>query len=128
MSASVTRFENERLTIVFLKGESHATIKWTGVSDSKNPMSFLAPVIDKVVQNSRGMKVTVDFSQMEFMSSSAVSPIIDLVKMLHETCPDVLVVFADNDWQRVHARCLRTITRVLKRVRVEMRPASSEGG
>ncbi len=123
MSRSEFTFEKDGLEIVVGTTSSEVTVTWRGASDSRTPLAFLSPLVDKIIEVSNGRKVTVDFSRLDFMNSSTITSVIGLVKSLNETSPSVVVIFADVDWQRVHMRCMRTITRVLDNVRVEGRPA-----
>ncbi len=121
MNGSDLRFEKDGLTIVVSTTPAEARVIWTGVSDSRDPSTFLSPAVDRIVKSSSGLKVTIDLSGMDFMNSSTISSLVGLVKTLNGTSPEVVVVFADSDWQRVHMRCMRTITRVLQHVTVEGR-------
>jgi hypothetical protein len=127
MSASTDRFEQDGLIITVAKSARSVSITWSGVSDSRNPATFLNPFIRKLVQEVRGFAVTIDFTALEYMNSATVSPIIHFIKALDADGTQVLVLFTENDWQRVHLRCLRSIARTLTHVRVEGKLASSNG-
>jgi hypothetical protein len=126
MNQEILNFEQDKLRIVVTKSGSTAHVEWFGMSDARNPAAFLAPVLNNLVETLKGQDVTVDFTKIEYMNSSTVSSIISLVKGLNGTAEKVVVLFADNDWQRIHLRCMRTITRSLKRV--EVRGDGNTGG
>lgn len=119
-----TRFENAELAIVLSETDSDVTLHWHGSSDSRDPGEFLEPVFQKTTRRLKGRPLTLDFSHLEFMNSSTVSPIISLLKTLNGKQMRVRVVFGREEWQQVHVRCMRTITRTLQHVEVLGPPAS----
>jgi hypothetical protein len=120
------KFEQGGLTILVSRAKGSASVTWLGVSDSRNPGAFLNPIVQRLVDELKECTVTVDFTRMEFMNSSTVAPIINLIKRLNANRIDAVVLFKNDDWQRTHLRCMQTITRVLKHVRVEGRTASTQ--
>lgn len=123
MSALDFRFVRDGLTILIERSEGEATVTWQGISDARNPGQVLRPVLDHITHELKDVKVTLDFTGLEYMNSSTVSPIISLIKALDAGGKDTLVVFSDTDWQVTHLRCMKAIARMLSHVRVE---ASSE--
>ena len=116
--AAKTTFEHADLTILLTETVRGATMSWRGTSDARDPSAFLEPVFGRVIDLVGGRDLTIDFTGLEFMNSSTVSPIIALLKKLNEKGIRSRVVFGSDDWQRVHMRCLRTITRVLQNVQI----------
>ena len=112
------RYERGELVILFTQTEREAKMIWRGASDARDPNAFLEPVFNKVMADLDERSLTIDFTDLEFMNSSTVSPIISLLKTLDARGIKSRVVFGAEDWQQVHLRCLRTITRVLKHVQV----------
>ena len=119
-----SKFTHGDLVIVLSHSPGEATMSWHGSSDARNPAEFLEPIFRHVVAVSRGRRrtVTVDLTKLEYMNSSTVSPIINLLKTLNAEGIKSRVVFSDAEWQQVHMRCMRTITRVLANVEVEGSP------
>ena len=116
--AAETRFEHADLTILLTETAREATMSWRGTSDARDPKAFLEPVFSRVIDKVKGRDLTIDFTGLEFMNSSTVSPIIALLKQLNENGIKSHVVFNNEDWQVVHMRCLRTIATVLRNVEV----------
>jgi anti-anti-sigma regulatory factor len=123
MSDAGLKFENEGLTILVSQSHGEATIAWRGESGSRNPGDFLTPITTRLVKELRGLSVTIDFSRLEYMNSSTVGPLIACIKSFDGLGAPVLVVFSDEDWQRTHVQCMRTIARTLKNVRIDVRAA-----
>ena len=121
MSSMTQRFESGSLVITVTRTASSASIAWTGESDSRNPGDFLNPLVAKLAKELANNNVTIDFSELTYMNSATVAPLIMCIKSLDGTATSVLVTFSDQDWQRTHVQCVRTISRQLKKVRIEVR-------
>jgi hypothetical protein len=122
MTEPVVKFEKDGLCIQMSRSGEQVSVCWLGVSDSRAPAAFLNPVIEQVVRGAKGAQVTVDFTQLEYMNSATVTPLISLVKALDDAGCRVLVLFAEVDWQRTHLQCMRAISRTMSNVCVEGRP------
>jgi hypothetical protein len=116
-------FEYGQLRITIRRGHGRATILWRGVSDTRDPASFLNPLVRDLKEAIGPENVVLDFSQLEFMNSATVAPLIGFVRTFSSSERTVTVVFSDVDWQRPHAQCMRAIARTLKRVLVEVQAA-----
>lgn len=128
MSDMTQRFENGNLIIVVGRTPAVTTITWTGESDSRNPVDFLNPLIAKLAKELVGHNVIVDFSELTYMNSATVAPLINTIKSLDAAAASVLVVFSDMDWQRTHVQCVRTIARQLKKVKIEVKARAATSG
>jgi anti-anti-sigma factor len=124
MSSTTQRFENGSLNITLQRTATASTITWSGESDARNPGDFLNPLISKLSKELAGQNVIIDFSGLTYMNSATVAPLINSIKSLDGAAASVLVVFSDQDWQRTHVQCVRTISRALKKVKIEVRPHS----
>jgi len=123
MTAKETRFERDGLSIVIRQAGPGWVMRWTGSSDARTPQEFIQPIVEFVLERTENGSVTIDFTGLEFMNSSTVSPIIGLLKSLNAKSIATRVVFSSADWQQTHLRCLKTISRVLEHVTVVGRPA-----
>ena len=121
MSSMTQRFESGSLVLSVMRTAATTTIAWTGESDSRNPGEFLNPLVAKLAKDLTGLSVVIDFSELTYMNSATVAPLIMCIKSLDGTANSVLVVFSDQDWQRTHVQCVRTISRQLKKVKIEVR-------
>jgi anti-anti-sigma regulatory factor len=128
MSDTTQRFDNGNLTIVVARTPAVTTITWTGESDSRNPVDFLNPLIAKLAKELAGHNVIIDFSELTYMNSATVAPLINTIKSLDGSAASVLVTFSDMDWQRTHVQCVRTIARQLKKVKIEVKPRPPTAG
>jgi hypothetical protein len=121
MTNSDLDFEHGGLRIEVFRSETKARILWSGVSDSRNPGALLNGALLRMVDELEGCKVTVDFRRLQYMNSSTVPPIINLIKRLNARAISCLVLYSDSDWQRTQLRCMQTIARTLPHVQVEGR-------
>jgi hypothetical protein len=115
------RYERDGLQIFASLVGTRAMISWRGLSDSPNPAAFLDPVTTELTERLKGADVTVDFTRLEYMNSATVGPLLKLIKRLDANGTAILVLFSTIDWQRTHLKCMTTIARTLKHVKVEGR-------
>lgn len=122
MISTSDKFENEALTIHVSRSGDNVTIAWTGESDARSPGDYLNPLFARLVNEYAGLNVTIDFSGLKYMNSATVAPLIVSIKSFDAKAAAVLVIFSDMDWQRTHVQCVRTISRALKKVKIEVNP------
>jgi hypothetical protein len=102
MNGTNIKFERGELVIAFEQSADQASMTWRGVSDSRNPDEFLEPVFRHVLFKAQGCQLEIDFTELEFMNSSTVSPIISLLKKLDAAKISTSVIFSDVDGQQTH--------------------------
>jgi hypothetical protein len=94
-------------------------IRWSGVSDSRDPSTHLSPFLFSLIPRLKSREVVIDFRGFEYMSSATVSPLINFVKSLNaEGIPTSLLFDPTVSWQKINAQCLRAIARTLPHVQV----------
>jgi hypothetical protein len=127
MTAATTTYENENLVVHVRRHGHEASVAWTGESDGRSPGDFLNPLMTRLVKDFTGLQVTIDFSGLTYMNSATVAPLIMCIKAFDGAAESVLVIFSDMDWQRTHVQCVRTISRTLKKVKIEVKAALKPG-
>jgi hypothetical protein len=110
----------DALSIVVERSDSEASMTWLGESDGRNPSEFLTPIVTQLASELSGLPVTIDLTGLAYMNSATVAPLIACIKAFDACAPVVHVQFSNVDWQRTHVQCLRTISRKLKGVRIEV--------
>lgn len=119
MMGSTFHFEHEGLVIDFNGKGDPASIRWSGVGDSRDPAVRLRPFFAVVVAALRGRAVVVDFRQLDYMSSAMVAPLIHLVKELSAAGARTTLLFdVTIPWQKANAHAMRAIGRTLENVEV----------
>jgi hypothetical protein len=112
-------FTRDGLSIVVDQQTSTATVRWLGVSDSRDPAIHLLPYLTSLLDSLAGKDVFVDFREFEYMNSATVSPLINFVKNLDAKGARTTLAFdAKVPWQKVNAQCMRAIARTLSNVKV----------
>lgn len=122
---ATSRFEREGLTVEVDRSVGKAAMSWIGESDSRSPSDFLNPIIKQLALELAGARITVDLTRLTYMNSATVAPLIACIKSFSGGANAVEVLFSDADWQRTHVQCLRTISRTLKNVHIDVRPAGN---
>jgi hypothetical protein len=121
MSDQDTSFKQDGLCIRVVRSGGQGQMLWSGYSDARLPHVFLAPIVRRVVEVMVGTQLTIDFRALEYMNSSTVSSILNLLKSLDRAKIETVAIFGNSDWQATHLRCMRTVTRALENITVEGR-------
>jgi hypothetical protein len=125
MTIKTERYEHDALVIDVTRSKDEVKIAWTGESDSRSPGEFLNPLFARLVAESAGLAITIDFSGLKYMNSATVAPLLVSLKTFDAKAKSLLAVFSDMDWQRTHVQCIRTISRSLKKLRIEVRASGA---
>ena len=113
-------FEHGYLIIDINQSAKRIMITWRGVSEARDPASFLTAILDELVTATQGRSVEVDFRSLEFMNSSTLALVMIFIKSLNaHTIPTVLLFDVSVDWQRINYQCMKIISRSLKSLQVE---------
>lgn len=119
MMATAKQFEHNGLIITVQDVNDTVTIRWFGVSDTREPAIHLSPYLVTLLDGLNGKTVVVDFREFEYMNSATVSPIINFVRNLDARGAKTTLLFDSNaPWQKVNAQCMRAIARTLTNVNV----------
>ena len=106
------------LEIVVNEGDK-ITIEWLGRSENREPSALLNPYFKDIVENASGKEVEVDFKKLEYMNSSTVPPIIQMIKNLDTKSISTKVFYnKDSKWQAASFKALETIATSLKNIEV----------
>ena len=57
-------------------------MKWLGKSRERDPGAMLYPYFNEIINEIKEGDLTIDFSELEYMNSSTVPPILKLFKLL----------------------------------------------
>ena len=112
--------DHGNLSIEINQTYQHVIITWRGISDARDPASFLAALFDELIRETRGRSVEVNFRPLRFMNSSTLSLIMVFVKALNANATPTRLLFDLNvDWQRINHQCMKIISRTLKSLQIE---------
>ncbi len=112
------RLEFQKLTIT-AEGKGPFTIKWLGVSQARDPAASINPYIEKLAGELGAGPVEVDFTELEYMNSSTVTPIIAMCQLFDKKgIATTLRYDAGSSWQTATFKALITLSRVMKNITV----------
>ncbi|MBN2159856.1 MAG: hypothetical protein JW807_10705 [Spirochaetes bacterium] len=107
--------ENE-LEIIFTEGGKNV-VTWTGKSESKNPSAVITPYFKQILDKFKGKELLVQFEKLEYINSSTVPPIVDLVSDLDKSGVKTTITFDKNSkWQSASFKALETIVKNMKNI------------
>lgn len=112
-------YNNDNMEIAIETGDINKLI-WKGKSIDRDPSSTLNPYLSGLMDDLKGKKLEVDFSELEYMNSSTVPPIIELAKNLDKNKIESVISYnSSSSWQAASFKALETI--VLKMENVEVK-------
>lgn len=95
-------------------------MEWLGRSESRNPADHLNPYLDNFIDKIQGKNLLIDYTNLEFMNSSTVPPIIKLIKSCSTSGIKVTVHFSKNvEWQSASFKPLQTVCMSLNNISIE---------
>lgn len=106
------------LSIEIRDGEK-ITMSWLGKSESREPSAVLNPYLAKTIDAISGKGMVVDFTKLEYMNSSTVPPIIQLIKNLNSKSIATKIYYdKESKWQAASFKALETISKALSSIEV----------
>ncbi len=110
---------NDGTLTIEIKDDAIITMSWLGRSENREPATVLNPYLAKIIDGLSGKELAVDFTKLEYMNSSTVPPIIQLLKNL-EAKKVVTKIFYDKEskWQAASFKALETISKAMTSIEV----------
>ncbi|MEZ4221575.1 MAG: hypothetical protein R3B13_11660 [Polyangiaceae bacterium] len=119
MNEGIETFAKDGLSITVSRSHTSATMRWTGMCDARDPETILGPLFRRLTQELKGLNLTIDFREFEYMNSATVSPILQFIKKLDASdTPTTLLYDCTVNWQRINCQCMRAIARTLNHLQV----------
>ncbi len=110
-------FEESGIRVV--RGEHSTRIIWLGVWDLRVPDLGIGPFFKSLMPSLSGKKVIVDFCECEYINSSSINTLFQLVKDLNAKELDTELLYnATVEWQRITFRSVKTVTQTLPHIHV----------
>ena len=111
--------KDNELEIIFKEGSKNV-VTWIGKSESKSPSSVITPYFNKIFDKFKGKELLVQFEKLEYINSSTVPPIIQLIKDLEENNIKSTITYDRNSkWQVASFKALETIVRTMNNISVK---------
>ena len=79
-------------------------VPWQGKSNDRNPSLYLGPFFEKVIKHVKdaGKKLELDFTQLQYMNSSTITPVVQLLDQARESGLSVFVLYdKSKSWQEI---------------------------
>ncbi|MDM8514704.1 hypothetical protein QUF76_00760 [Desulfobacterales bacterium HSG16] len=117
----VKNFSNASLQIVISnQGENKYNMNWIGQSDDRTPSTSLNPYLDSLIPALAGSQLVVEYTQLEYMNSSTVPPIIQFIKKLNSNETTTLIHYdASSKWQSASFKAIETLSRMMPHITVK---------
>ncbi len=112
VNQTMRTFENEGLMISVHAAGGKTHILFSGKSDSRDPGALIRRVREEIIKTAGKQPALIDISELEFMNSATVSPILDLLKSFNDAAIDTTMIFdTRKDWQRINFNCMKVIVK-----------------
>lgn len=95
-------FENNLLKITVQNEKDQIEVKWNGKSVERDPGTFITPILLNVLElsSSSNKVITMDFTELEYMNSSTITPIIKVLERAKRSNNHLTVVYKRSlKWQ-----------------------------
>lgn len=107
------------LTIEIIVDGPKTVMRWLGQSDSRNPAGELNPYMNELLDDLKNLELTIDFTELEYMNSSTVPPILQFLKKLNDQEVKTTVAYkAELKWQAASFKALETFSRMFTHLTV----------
>ncbi len=98
---------------------STVTMSWLGRSENREPSVTLNPYLSGIIDDLSGKELAVDFTKLEYMNSSTVPPIIQLIKNLNSKGITTKIFYdKESKWQAASFKALETISKAMPGIEV----------
>ena len=95
-------------------------MKWLGKSRERDPGALLYPYFNEIINEIKEGDLIIDFSELEYMNSSTVPPILKLFKLIDTRKIKTKILYdGRSGWQSASFKALSTIAETLDYVDVE---------
>jgi len=95
-------YSNDLLKLEVREDLDCIDIKWTGKSVTRKPAQFITPILVDVLKKSsdEDKRIVLDFTKLEYMNSSTITPIIKILERAKRGANRVTVLYEKaKKWQ-----------------------------
>lgn len=100
----VETFNNNLLDIKVTEDDDNILLHWSGKSIDRKPSIFITPILIKILKKciDKEKKMILDFSNIEYMNSSTITPIIKILERAKRSKVYVTVDYLSSlKWQQL---------------------------
>ncbi len=107
------------LLIVEIIESEVISMLWSGRSENKEPSVILGPYLVEIIDEINGRKLDIDFTKLEYINSSTVLPIIQMLKYLHSKKVSAKIYYdKESKWQSASFKALEAISKAMPGIQV----------
>ena len=115
----MSNLKDNNLEITFQEGSKNI-LTWIGKSEARDPSSVINPYLKEIFEKFKGKNLEIKFEKLQYMNSSTVPPIIQLIKDLEENSITSKITYdKSSKWQVASFKALETIVRTMHNITVE---------
>jgi hypothetical protein len=112
-------FTNNKLTIDVTESSDRIVFAFKGKSVDRDPGNFLTPIIQEALNRAQNRTVELNFTLLEYMNSSTVTPIIKLLNEVEAGKQTLSIVYSkEHKWQELSFSALKIFQTRDKRIEV----------
>ncbi|MFH2008911.1 MAG: SiaC family regulatory phosphoprotein [bacterium] len=114
-------FTDRQLTLTVEDDGHTIRVEWTGRSIARDPGGFIAPILSKALAHSTksDRPLVLDFTRIEYMNSSTITPIIRILDEAKRKGSTVTVLFKQGlKWQELSFSALEIFQTDDKRIEI----------
>lgn len=111
--STLKNFKSGGLAINLSGDDSTATMNWFGQCDSTELVVELTDYLENIGDSIDGRSLTINFTALEYINSSTVSPIVRFLKTLNSLSIKTNVIYDVNSkWQSASFKALSSMSRM----------------
>lgn len=99
-----------QLSVTVQNSGEQILVFWEGKSNERNPSSFLKPFFKRIFESSQSLKlpVVMDFKKFQYMNSSTVTPIVQMLESAKQENVSITFLYDRNKtWQELNFQAMK---------------------
>ena len=115
------KFSEKHLTVEVFEKKERIYVVWKGKSIDREPTKFLSPVLSEILEmaNNGGKRVILDFSELSYMNSSTITPIIKILERAKKGVTKISIFYQKAiNWQELNFSALEIFETTNNRIEI----------
>lgn len=106
--STVETHQDGKLTLEVRYDSTGVHVKWLGESKEREPVRFINPVFDSIYKKDSKNPITLDFTNLEYMNSSTVTPVVKLLEHAKKNNRKMIIHYKKGlKWQELSFSALK---------------------
>lgn len=118
---NLKKFSEKHLTVEVFEKKERIYVVWKGKSIDREPTKFLSPVLSEILEmaNNGGKRVILDFSELSYMNSSTITPIIKILERAKKGVTKISIFYQKAiNWQELNFSALEIFETTNNRIEI----------